>query len=99
MNEVQDKQPGPCDFYCNVSWSGILPVTKVTAEDDAALDSYPLNYPVGYDFCNRIARDASCGAVGCPLGIQVVGRHYQEEMVVHVMEIIENLIKNKTTDS
>ena len=76
-------------------WSGILPVTKVTAEDDAALDSYPLNYPLGYDYCNRIARDASRGAVGCPLGIQVVGRHFQEEMVVHVMEIIEHLMKNK----
>ena len=62
----------------------------VTAEDDAGLDSHSLNYPLGYDYCNRLARDASRGAVGCPLGIQVVGRHYQEEMVVHVMEIIKN---------
>ena len=70
-----------------------MPVTKVTEEDDAKLDSFPLDYPMGYDTCNKIAREASRGAAGCPLGIQVVGRHYQEEMVLHVMEIIESLVK------
>ena len=73
--------------------AGILPVTRVTAQDDAAMDSYPLDYPEGFDYCNKIARDSSRGAVGCPLGVQVVGRHFQEEMVIHVMEIIENIVK------
>ena len=41
---------------------------------------------------HKIARDATRGAVGCPVGVQVVGRHYQEEVVLHVMEVIEGLV-------
>lgn len=70
-----------------------MPVTKVNEEDEAKLDSFPLDYPIGYDSCNKVAREASRGALGCPLGVQVVGRHYQEEMVLHVMETIEKLVK------
>ena len=46
------------------------------------------------DLINKIARDATQGAVGCPVGVQVVGRHFQEEMVLHVMEVIETLLHN-----
>ena len=64
----------------------------------------------------RWARDATVGAEGCPIGVQVcitensnhletfllkmvfmqvVGRHFQEEMVIHAMKTIEELLKRK----
>ena len=70
--------------------AGVLPVTKVNLLDEAALKDYPAHK----DLINKIARDATRGAVGCPVGVQVVGRHFQEEMVLHVMEVIETLVKN-----
>jgi len=68
--------------------AGILPVTKESAGDQAALAQYPVND----DLCHRFVRNATLGAEGCPIGIQVVGRHFQEEMVLHAMAIIEDLV-------
>jgi len=70
--------------------AGIVPVTRETAEDQAGL----ANYPVGSDFLHRVARNATIGAEGCPIGVQVVGRHYQEEMVIHAMKEVERLVKS-----
>ena len=86
--------------------AGILPVTTETSLDQAGLANYPTD-----DTAYRMAKHASLGAEGCPLGIQVglhmyvmsdftyvlqvVGRHYQEEMVLHVMKTIEDLVNKK----
>ena len=70
--------------------AGILPVTRESAEDQAALEA---DYP-DTDANYRLARQAGRGATGCPLGVQVIGRHYQEEMVLHVMRTIERLVQN-----
>ena len=63
-------------------------MTKESAADQAALAEYPVND----DLCHRFVRNATLGAEGCPIGIQVVGRHFQEEMVLHAMAIIEDLV-------
>ena len=47
--------------------AGVLPVTRVNLEDEARLE----NYPVQSDLINKTARDATVGAVGCPVGVQV----------------------------
>ena len=73
--------------------AGVLPVSRVKPEDEVGLQDYPLQS----DLINKIARDATSGAVGCPVGVQVVGRHYQEEMVLHVMELIERLVSETKT--
>jgi len=67
---------------------GMLPVTRETEEDQVALDSYP----VQTDLVHRLAYKTTKGATGCPIGVQVVGRHYQEELVIHAMETIEKLV-------
>jgi len=69
--------------------AGILPVTKESADDQAGL----ADYPVSEDLCHRFVRDATLGAEGCPIGVQVVGRHFQEEMVLHAMGVIEELVR------
>jgi len=84
----------PAGSYSNV-WNiagnpaGVVPVTKETAGDQAKLE----DYPVSGDLCHRWARNATLGAEGCPIGVQVVGRHYQEELVIHAMQQIEKLVK------
>jgi len=70
--------------------AGILPVTKENAADQAGL----VDYPISTDLCHRLARNATIGAEGCPIGVQVVGRHFQEEMVLHAMGLIEELVKS-----
>ena len=91
--------------------AGILPVTVETAEDQAELLHYP-----AHDASFRLAKAASIGAQGCPIGVQVkkssrvtysvpnhlhvlkvIGRHFQEEMVLHVMNLIEALVQGKRT--
>ena len=69
--------------------AGVLPVTKETVADQVELD----NYPVSGDLCHRLAASATRGGEGLPLGIQVVGRHWQEEMVLGVMGHIQELLK------
>merc|ERR1712228_247946 len=66
---------------------GVVPVTRESTEDQIALESYPKNE----DLLHRLAYNTTKGATGCPIGVQVVGRHFQEELVIHVMETIENL--------
>ena len=52
--------------------AGILPVTTETAEDQAKLAAYTTA-----DTQHRVAREASTGARGCPLGVQVRGGNPQ----------------------
>jgi len=74
--------------------AGVIPVTKENSIDQANLDKYP----VSGDICHRWARDATRGATGCPIGIQVVGRHFQEEVVIHAMQTIEELVQESATN-
>ena len=52
--------------------AGILPVTTETAEDQAELGAY-----TAADTQHQVAREASTGARGCPLGVQVNGGNPQ----------------------
>ena len=47
----------------------------------------------------RLAAAATRGAEGLPIGVQVVGRHWQEEMVLQVMAEIENIVKHNKSIS
>ena len=71
--------------------AGAVPVTRETAADQAGLD----NYPVADDLCHRLAAAATRGGEGLPLGVQVIGRHWQEELVLGVMGHIQELLRQR----
>ena len=57
------------------------------------MQSYP-----GYRddvLCGIIKDGGSSGTVGLPLNVQVIGRPWQEEMVLHVMQRLEHLANFK----
>ena len=45
------------------------------------------------DYSNKMTGEVIKEADGCPVGVQVVGRHYQEESVLSAMKLIETLNK------
>jgi len=67
---------------------GVIPVTKETHQDQERLHSYEDNG----DWALTRIKEETLGAVGCPIGVQIVGRHYQEEMVLRAMDILEKLV-------
>jgi len=67
---------------------GLVPVTRENEEDQAALEEYPKDE----DYCYKLAYLETKGALGCPIGVQVIGRPFQEELVLNVMEKIEALV-------
>ncbi|XP_060081151.1 fatty-acid amide hydrolase 1-like [Ylistrum balloti] len=60
--------------------AGSMPITKVTAEDEANLAVYPTK--TGYE--KEIKKD-SVGSKGLPVNVQCAGLPYQEELVLRVM--------------
>ena len=52
-------------------------------------------YPSTGDFVFKIVQNACKNAAGLPLSVQVIGRPYQEELVLHAMKELENQSKYK----
>eukprot|EP00049_Salpingoeca_infusionum_P010625 m.183643 g.183643 ORF g.183643 m.183643 type:complete len:588 (+) comp14696_c0_seq2:132-1895(+) len=65
--------------------AGIVPVTRVTAEDDAKLLS---EYPQR-DMIEKKVIDACRDSAGLPVAVQIVGKRWQGEKVLRVMEELE----------
>ena len=73
--------------------AGILPVTTETAEDQAELLHYP-----AHDASFRLAKAASIGAQGCPIGVQVKNSSrvtYSVPNHLHVLRLLEDIFKKK----
>lgn len=52
------------------------------------------DYPRGKDLLFQLVYEgAKKNTVGLPLGVQIIGRPYQEELVLHVMQLLENHVK------
>jgi hypothetical protein len=85
--------------------SGVLPITHVSAEDVERLEhEYPSEEAVRAasgsvwalglrEPLYLLAKKASRGSEGMPVGVQVVGLPYQEETCLRVMKILETEIK------
>ncbi|KAG7326171.1 hypothetical protein KOW79_009572 [Hemibagrus wyckioides] len=72
---------------------GVVPVTEVTAEDEAQLKHYTGNYR---DVWDKTFVKAIRGGVGLPIAVQCVARPWQEEMCLRLMREVEELsAKNK----
>lgn len=51
------------------------------------MESYPKNDDLLF---NLVYQGASANTVGLPLNVQVVGRPWQEELVLHVMKLLQD---------
>ena len=53
----------------------------------AGMESYPANE----DYLLKLVYQGACeNTVGLPLNVQVVGRPWQEELVLHVMKLLQD---------
>ncbi|KAI6181188.1 Fatty-acid amide hydrolase 1 [Aphelenchoides besseyi] len=70
--------------------SGVVPVDSWTKQDDEDVQNESV-WPVGKNFVLKFMREASVGAVGLPLSVQVVTRPWHEEQCLAIMKIVENV--------
>jgi fatty acid amide hydrolase len=63
--------------------AGVVPVSRVTEHDVKPR-------PMSRDLVQRAARAVEIGSVGLPLGVQVVGRPWREDIVIAAMRSIED---------
>lgn len=80
---------------------GVLPVTRVTDDDVVEDTDYPDHLPSLSPILEK--RVYGNGGVynasamkGLPVGIQVVGRAYEEEKVLKMMKVVEELVRFQT---
>lgn len=73
-------------FNCLNFPSGVVPVTKVTKKD---LNDMENNYPTNEDFLYKLVKKATKDTLNFPIGVQVIGLPWQEELVMHTMKQIE----------
>jgi len=73
--------------------AGTLPVSKVTASDEAAMDNYPMHTEMNANY-GRV-KQAMKGIVGLPINVQVVTLPWQDELCLRIMRDIETGLKLK----
>lgn len=66
--------------------AGVVPVHRVSEADEAELRN---NYDTEHDFSLIRARRSCLGALGMPVSAQIVGRPYEEELVLRLMKEVE----------
>jgi fatty acid amide hydrolase len=68
--------------------AGVVSLSRVRAGEET--DRQP-----GWDICERAARVAELASTGMPIGVQVVGRHWREDVVLAVMKTLEMAFSHK----
>ncbi|XP_064606675.1 fatty-acid amide hydrolase 1-like [Liolophura sinensis] len=68
---------------------GIVPVTKVTQEDQQRMSEYPAKGSMQ----NLLKQHFMDGGIGLPVAVQCVGLPFQEELVLRVQKDIQNRLK------
>ena len=53
------------------------------------------HYPKSGDYCFTRIQRACKGAAGMPLNLQVIGRPFHEELVLHAMKELDNVTRYK----
>lgn len=82
------------------STAGVLPVTRVDSALDAASHEYTKSHPGSRILNGRVYNgpDPAYDATkmhGLPVGVQIVGRSFEEEKVLAVMKIVEDAMGYK----
>lgn len=68
--------------------AGAVAVTRVRAGEES-------DRPGSRDIVEREARRVEAGSAGLPVGVQVVARHWREEIVLAVMEALEGQFRSR----
>jgi len=66
---------------------GSIPVDNFSKKDEENMKDYPSSG----DFCFSRIQNACKGAAGMPLNLQVIGKPFQEELVLHVMKEVDKI--------
>jgi fatty acid amide hydrolase len=65
--------------------AGVVPVTRVRPGEES-------DRPSGSrDGALRAARSAEAGSAGLPVGVQIAGRHWREDLVLAAMQVVESV--------
>lgn len=82
-----------CGVYNLLDFAaGTLRVTNVTINDEKELEKYPTS-----DLWYQMAKNATKGAVGLPVGVQIVAPPYHEETVLKIMSDLEKSVRDQPT--
>ena len=74
--------------------AGVVPVTKVTTQDELALRSHPQN-----NYWDKRIHDLSVGSSGLPVAVQCVTLPWQDETCLYLMQELETGTKSTATTS
>ncbi|XP_030061450.1 vitamin D3 hydroxylase-associated protein [Microcaecilia unicolor] len=74
--------------------AGVVPVTRVTKEDEDELRCYKGHYNDAWD---RTLKEAVEGGVGLPVAVQCVALPWQDELCLRFMKEVERLTQEKRT--
>jgi fatty acid amide hydrolase len=66
--------------------AGVVPVTRVRADEAVARTT-------GRDLVDRKAAEVERGSAGLPVGVQVVARHWREDVVLAVMAALQDALR------
>uniref|UniRef100_A0AAY4DKD9 Fatty-acid amide hydrolase 1 n=1 Tax=Denticeps clupeoides TaxID=299321 RepID=A0AAY4DKD9_9TELE len=72
--------------------AGAVPVSTVTAEDEANLNHYKGNFQ---DYWDKVFVKAVRGAEGLPVAVQCVALPWQDELCLRFMREVEQLVREK----
>ncbi|KAF6719175.1 Fatty-acid amide hydrolase 1 [Oryzias melastigma] len=70
--------------------AGVLPVSRVTAEDEENLKDYKGNFQ---DYLDKLLPQAVRGSQGLPVAVQCVALPWQDELCLRFMKEVEQLVK------
>ncbi len=66
--------------------AGVVPVTRVKPGEESDL-------PASRDLAEKTARKVEAGSAGLPMGVQVIGRHWQDHVVLAGLAAIETGVR------
>jgi fatty acid amide hydrolase len=84
----------PAGSYANMynvlgNPAGVVSITRVQPGEES-------DRVVSNDLADITAKDVEQGSVGLPVGVQVVGRHWREDVVLAVMSVIEDQFRTRS---
>ncbi len=69
--------------------AGVVPVTRVRPDEES-------DRPASRDVVQRAASEVESSSAGLPVGVQVIGRHWREDVVLAVMRTLEAGLRSRS---